>query len=59
MGKKYYRKSRRSLPKEGYLGAVCRMWPVLAVAAVVPLIIRQYEYDPVLGAGADSLPSLR
>lgn len=45
MGKKYYRKSRRSLPKEGYLGAVCRMWPVLAVAAVVPLIIRQYEYE--------------
>lgn len=45
MGKKYYRKSRRSLPKEGYLGAVIRMWPVLVVAAIVPLIIRQYEYE--------------
>lgn len=48
MGKKYYRKSRRSLPKEGYLGAVCRMWPVLVVAAIVPLIIRQYEYETLL-----------
>jgi len=48
MGKKYYRKSRRSLPKEGYLGAAIRMWPVLVAAAIVPLIIRQYEYETLL-----------
>lgn len=45
MGKKYYRKSRRRLPKDGYLGAVCKMWPVLVAAAIVPLIVRQYEYE--------------
>lgn len=48
MGKKYYRKSKRSLPRDGYLGAVIRMWPVLIVAAIVPLVMRQYEYETQL-----------
>ena len=51
MGKRYY-KSRRGLPKEGYWGAVCRMFPVLLMVGVVPLIMRQYYYETALSGYA-------
>lgn len=48
MGKKYYRKSRFELPKEGYLGALLRMLPVVLMVGIVPLIVREYKHEPGL-----------
>lgn len=44
MGKKYYHKTRQASDREGYKGAFLRMLPVLLMAGVVPLIVRQYGY---------------
>ena len=48
MGKKYYHKSKWNLPKEGYLGALLRMLPVLLMVGIVPLIVRQYAHETEL-----------
>lgn len=45
MGKKYYRKSRFELPKDGYLGALLRMLPVVIMLGIVPLIVREYKHE--------------
>ena len=48
MGKKYYHKSKWNLPKEGYVGALVRMLPVLLMVGIVPLIVRQYAHETEL-----------
>lgn len=48
MGKKRYYKRRRELPKDGYLGALLRMLPVVLMVGFVPLIVRQYQYETKL-----------
>lgn len=45
MGKKYYRKSRFELPKDGYLGALLRMLPAVLMVGIVPLIVREYKHE--------------
>ncbi|MGN1083540.1 MAG: O-antigen ligase family protein, partial [Lachnospiraceae bacterium] len=45
MSKKYYnKKTRFGKTDEGYRGAFLRMLPVLVMAGIVPLIVRQYAY---------------
>lgn len=46
MGKKYYRKSKFSVKNlAGYRGALLRMLPVVLMAGLVPLIVKQYKYE--------------
>lgn len=46
MGKNYYRKSKFSVKNpDGYRGALLRMLPVVLMAGLVPLIVRQYKYE--------------
>lgn len=46
MGKNYYRKSKFSVKNpEGYRGALVRMLPVVLMAGLVPLIVKQYKYE--------------
>lgn len=49
MKKSYNRKRKFSIAGEGYLGAIWRMLPVLLMVGLVPLIVRQYEYENGLG----------
>ena len=45
MGKKNYHKSHYGAYREGYRGAFLRMLPVLIMAGIVPLIVRQYKFE--------------
>ena len=45
MGKKYYKKSRSGAKVDGYRGALLRMLPVVLMAGLVPLIVKQYKYE--------------
>ena len=47
MGKKYYTNKRKRYDRnrEGYRGALLTMLPVALMLGIVPLIIRQFEYE--------------
>lgn len=45
MGKKYDKKSRSGAKLDGYRGALLKMLPVVLMAGLVPLIVKQYKYE--------------
>lgn len=45
MGKAYHKRNRYTRNLEGYRGALLRMLPVVVMVGIVPLIVRQFDYE--------------
>lgn len=45
MGKNYYKKRRFGKDRGGYIGALQTMLPAVLMVGLVPMLVRQYEYE--------------